>query len=865
MSGSPLCWPTVASAHPVCSNNWDTQAIEKISRWLYACYRKHGKCSQRTSGFVPKRLIEINEAGEIRLIEPEASHKYVALSYCWGTRRDHWLMTLKSTIAQHMQSIDRERLPQGLADAIVLAKALNFHFIWIDALCIIQDDPADLKSELVRMGRLYACADLVIGIDTTKDCTVSNNIKHAFAGSIYFGDNGHLFKKTFQSTFDRRRQMTWTSWFQQIFDIKQGRASIPPLRTHYEPHFSICTNENALNEPQQLDKNAVFIDEGSYSPRNVDSIVLQPRLRRPSNETLWNGRPKNETILTHEQPDSLKIYVREAKMVSHGNGSIKRFWKHLDTRGWTLQESRLAKRMLTLGVAEMKWTCVEESFCECFEPNDRVGRDSNVSIYHIPESRRKELATKRLQAKQTALLSSLTSEGPTMFCENDLFEAWELLIEDYSKRNLSKIGDRLPAITGIAAVFNEVISRSGQTQNQMLAGLWKENLLKGMLWHSIYSDETHSPELVYGNSITVPENTCVNRNILLEHLRLSSLSENRLIFDAYVGGKPCYANTIYWPIIERKLRDGVSWPTEYFPSWSWLSVMSTVTYWKWQTGSPEALELGRINHAIFVEDAKLVSATTWISNQWTEGITSGKFTLRCRISPVKLKSVLHGTRASIGDFGELYRLANFDQDQQALPFLIPPLLRNFTHFAYIDSTSALMLFIPDTPCVFGANEPSDEPSTMDNNQWLIDLIKQEHLVREKEKAWRASRNTADGPVEDGSVDMDSDFHKFMPCMQFQSTAILKSASLCSDSNCGCRKRWTDSSSYPVVAAYIGSYYIDGESGKRSVHRFSLILMPSLHHAKTFHRIGIAVSVQLSGLPGYCDPFKGSVHEKIDII
>ena len=106
----------------------------------------------------------------------------------------------------------------------------------------------------------------------------------------------------------------------------------------------------------------------------------------------------------------------------------------------------------------------------------------------------------------------------------------------------------------------------------------------------------------------------------------------------------------------------------------------------------------------------------------------------------------------------------------------------------------------------------------------------------------------------------------MPCVAMQFTHAMASENMCMIHNCGCRRRWTNSISYPAKAAYIGSCQIDGESGRKSVHRFFLILMPSLHQkGQAYHRIGIAFFRQLGSLPGYDDLVRDADWEDITII
>ena len=53
-------------------------------------------------------------------------------------------------------------LPQTLQHAFRLARLLGIRYLWIDALCIVQDDPEEWELEAAKMGLIYSNAFLVI-------------------------------------------------------------------------------------------------------------------------------------------------------------------------------------------------------------------------------------------------------------------------------------------------------------------------------------------------------------------------------------------------------------------------------------------------------------------------------------------------------------------------------------------------------------------------------------------------------------------------------------------------------------------------------------------------------------------------------
>ncbi|KAK4168865.1 heterokaryon incompatibility protein-domain-containing protein, partial [Cladorrhinum sp. PSN259] len=133
--------------------------------------QNHELCSStRLDLELPKRILDISAPdGTILLRETDAEKApYVTLSYRWGDGLP--LRTTHSTIAQHYAGIPLASFPATLKDVIILAKALGFQYIWIDALCIIQDDSLDWQEQSAAMTAIYHGCSLNIAIADAPNC-----------------------------------------------------------------------------------------------------------------------------------------------------------------------------------------------------------------------------------------------------------------------------------------------------------------------------------------------------------------------------------------------------------------------------------------------------------------------------------------------------------------------------------------------------------------------------------------------------------------------------------------------------------------------------------------------------------------------
>lgn len=114
---------------------------------------------------MPTRVIEIfehNNELQTRLYHPVRweNHLYVALSYCWGGPQP--VTTSNENINTFAEGIPLQLLPKTIQDAIKTTRELDIRFLWLDSLCIIQDDGDDMAREIAQMPKIYSQAAVTI-------------------------------------------------------------------------------------------------------------------------------------------------------------------------------------------------------------------------------------------------------------------------------------------------------------------------------------------------------------------------------------------------------------------------------------------------------------------------------------------------------------------------------------------------------------------------------------------------------------------------------------------------------------------------------------------------------------------------------
>lgn len=103
----------------------------------------------------------------IRTSELSDDKRYIALSYCWGGEQEQ-KTTTKSLQQREQDGLKLAELPQSLQDAVTATKQLGLSYMWIDSLCIVQDDDTDKEKEVARMADIYSGAYLTISAASSR-------------------------------------------------------------------------------------------------------------------------------------------------------------------------------------------------------------------------------------------------------------------------------------------------------------------------------------------------------------------------------------------------------------------------------------------------------------------------------------------------------------------------------------------------------------------------------------------------------------------------------------------------------------------------------------------------------------------------
>ncbi|CZR69620.1 uncharacterized protein PAC_19520 [Phialocephala subalpina] len=146
------------------------------AHWLSLCATEHSKCRGRNRDMpFPSRLIDIRERDSLlgwtqpRIVSTKGRFgSYTTLSYRWSKVGQQFCPT-KENIEWLMKSIRLNLLPKTISEAIAFLRQLDFRYLWVDSLCIIQNDDDDWRRECGKMASVFQNSHLTISALHARD------------------------------------------------------------------------------------------------------------------------------------------------------------------------------------------------------------------------------------------------------------------------------------------------------------------------------------------------------------------------------------------------------------------------------------------------------------------------------------------------------------------------------------------------------------------------------------------------------------------------------------------------------------------------------------------------------------------------
>lgn len=324
---------------------------------------------------MPKRVLDVlnNDSKTIRLHESEFNAhenryehgEYVALSHVWGVAKG-LPKTTEKTVQSHKKGIPLATLPRALQEAVVLTQALGFRWLWIDALCLVQDDDLSKIEESMTMDEIFGNAFLTVAATSAGDSSneplfptktppfkiqATDNKGSAF--KIYVREQPDHY--SFKAPFDEGAHMNdWELPFNLSEDATQDTPLLKRAWTFTERLLSprilhFTKSEMILECREGYQCECGRITDPTFDSRATDSIkqefarVVYETGRRPSFDGSLD-EPMNGVDVVTSQLASTTL-TNGAKNISRGREEALQLWSYIITeftaRNMTCDSDRL--------------------------------------------------------------------------------------------------------------------------------------------------------------------------------------------------------------------------------------------------------------------------------------------------------------------------------------------------------------------------------------------------------------------------------------------------------------------------------------------------------------------------------------------
>jgi hypothetical protein len=375
-----------------------------------------------------------------RLFEPiNQRSPYIALSHCWGKHQN--CITTQKNIAERIAGVPWKAIPQTFREVMQLVLKLGYRYIWIDSLCIIQDDADDWEEQSALMSEIYQNAVLTIA------ATSSN------------GDNEGCCTRNAQKTSDIEVALP--------DDIGACQIAVrKPLH-----HFDAQTADGLLDHFPLLTRGWAFQER-----------LLSPRvLHICESELVWECREACKcecgSLSQERSPGGVYHHAVENHEQEKEQHDISRL--ELTGRIETMQLDRTEDAHLIATLTQDAYFDYEPppAYEDVVSPAYTEDLIASNTVYG-PQVSDDDIfafaATSNVPVYGNLSSANEPNESDMKDCPELVFH-FHRIVEQYSALKWTRPSDRLVAFSGLC-------KRVHHLRNNYLAGLWSDSIGYDLLW-----------------------------------------------------------------------------------------------------------------------------------------------------------------------------------------------------------------------------------------------------------------------------------------------------------------------------------------------------------------------------------------------
>jgi hypothetical protein len=131
---------------------------------MLECDSMHQECHTSHIPVKPPSRLTVIDAVKKCVVEWKQGDPYLTLSYMWGSTVNFELRLENRDELSQERSLEHrwKEIPQTIRDSILLTENLGFRYLWVDSLCITQDDEENKLNDVNQMASIYSCAAITI-------------------------------------------------------------------------------------------------------------------------------------------------------------------------------------------------------------------------------------------------------------------------------------------------------------------------------------------------------------------------------------------------------------------------------------------------------------------------------------------------------------------------------------------------------------------------------------------------------------------------------------------------------------------------------------------------------------------------------
>jgi hypothetical protein len=274
----------------------DTMLFEK---WIEQCETLHAdRCACPVwlqDAYMPSNLKVIDVNG-MCISDALPDCRYLALSYVWGDAASRGAVqtTRENNASRRTRGGLNGDFPQAIKDALELVRSLGERYLWVDAICINQDDDVEKAAFISQMDKIFAGALLTI---IAAGSTAAHGLPGLRPGSrevsqpyVRVGDKLAIMRRVAQHDQHRLQHSEWNQrgWTFQERYVSRRCLIFTGKQVYWKCQMGIWNEENVFEPPRPrhwamggyfacCDK---FEEDEVFTKRSMSHLVSQYSTRK---------------------------------------------------------------------------------------------------------------------------------------------------------------------------------------------------------------------------------------------------------------------------------------------------------------------------------------------------------------------------------------------------------------------------------------------------------------------------------------------------------------------------------------------------------------------------------------------------------